>query len=331
MQMYSSYIETGKETEIVVVQPNVDPYNEQFELDPASVIERNLGLAASAMSPNTDFILSPESAIQEQIWEERMQSSKALKQMQEFVNQYPHVSYVIGASTFGIVPRGHEKDHAARKFLSADSYYYAYNTAFCIDSTNNYKLYHKSKLTPGVEMMPSWFFLRPLKNYAINLGGTFGTLKIDNEYRIFTNTHAGVSGAPLICYESVYGEFVTGFVRNGANIIFIITNDGWWGNTPGHKQHFDFSVLRAIETRRSIARSANTGISAFVDQRGDVYQKTPYWEKAVIRQKLRTNDRLTFYVKHGDYLSRAAVILTIIAFIAAVVRTFIKRRKTTVS
>jgi apolipoprotein N-acyltransferase len=180
-------------------------------------------------------------------------------------------------------------------------------------------------------MMPSWFFLRPLKSYAINLGGTFGTLKIDNEYRVFTNAHTGVSGAPLICYESVYGEFVTGFVRNGANIIFVITNDGWWGNTPGHKQHFDFSVLRAIETRRSVARSANTGISAFIDQRGDVYQKTPYWEKAVIRQKLRTNDRLTFYVKHGDYLSRAAVILSIIAVLAAAIRTFIRRKKSVVS
>jgi apolipoprotein N-acyltransferase len=330
-QMYSTYVETGKETEIVVVQPNVDPYNEQFELDPESVIERNLSLAATAMTPNTDFVLSPESAIQEQIWEERMQSSKALRQVQTFVKQYPHVSYVIGASTFGIVPKGHEMDHAARKFLSSDSYYYAYNTAFCIDSTNNYKHYHKSKLTPGVEMMPSWFFLRPLKSYAINLGGTFGTLKIDNEYRVFTNAHTGVSGAPLICYESVYGEFVTGFVRNGANIIFVITNDGWWGNTPGHKQHFDFSVLRAIETRRSVARSANTGISAFIDQRGDVYQKTPYWEKAVIRQKLRTNDRLTFYVKHGDYLSRAAVILSIIAVLAAAIRTFIRRKKSVVS
>jgi len=331
LQMYSAYQETGTETEIVVVQPNVDPYNEQYELDPAKVVERNLSLAASAMTPNTDFILSPESAIQEEIWEERLQNSKSLKQVQDFVSQYPHVSYVIGASTFGVVPIGKETDFAARKFLSSDRYYFAYNTAFLIDSTNKYQHYHKSKLTPGVEMMPSWFFLRPLKNYAINLGGTFGTLKMDDENRVFTNAHAGVVAAPLICYESVYGEFVTGFVRNGANIIFVITNDGWWGNTPGHRQHFDFSVLRAIETRRSVARSANTGISAFIDQRGDIYQKTPYWEKAIIRQKLRTNDRLTFYVKHGDYLSRAAVILAVVSFVAAIINIFRKRRKPAVS
>lgn len=167
--------------------------------------------------------------------------------------------------------------------------------------------------------MPSWWFLRPLKNYAIDLGGTFGTLKMDDERKVFHSVHSNVSVATLICYESVYGEFVTGFIRNGANIIFVITNDGWWGNSPGHRQHFDFSVLRAIETRRSVARSANTGISAFIDQRGDVFQKTPYWEEAVIRQKLRTNDRLTFYVKHGDYLSRFAVILAILASLAFVV------------
>lgn len=327
LQMYTSYQETGTETEIVVVQPNFDPFSEQYELAPAEIIGRNIAMAESAMTPNTEFILSPESAIQEDIWEERLSASQGLNLVQQFVNQHPHAAYLIGASTFSIVPKGKETDPAARKFLASEKRYYAYNTAFFVDTTRKLDHYHKSKLTPGVEMMPSWWFLKPLRTYAIDLGGTFGTLKMDDERKVFSKPNSLVKVAPLICYESVYGEFVTGFIKNGANIIFIITNDGWWGNSPGHRQHFDFSVLRAIETRRSVARSANTGISAFVDQRGDVFQKTPYWEKAIIRQKLRINDRLTFYVKHGDYLSRIAVYLAVFVFAAALVKKILDRKK----
>src|SRR5574343_444659 len=70
--------------------------------------------------------------------------------------------------------------------------------------------------------------------------------------------------APAVCYESVYGDFMAKYIRSGAEVICIITNDGWWGNTPGHRQHLAYAKLRAIETRKQIIRSANTGISCFV-------------------------------------------------------------------
>ena len=103
-------------------------------------------------------------------------------------------------------------------------------------------------------------------------------------------------------------------------MIFIITNDGWWGNTAGHKQHLHYASLRAIETRRSIARSANTGISAFINQRGDIEQATEYWEPAVIQGTIRANDQMTFYGRHGDYLARTAAWLSVFVFLAALVK-----------
>ena len=135
---------------------------------------------------------------------------------------------------------------------------------------------------------------------------------------------------PIICYESIYGEFVTGYVQHGASLLFIITNDGWWGNSPGHRQHFQYARLRAVETRRSIARSANTGISGFINQRGDIVQQTPYWEEAAISETLNANDKLTFYVIYGDYLGRGAVFLGSILFLyllMVVGSGFIKRKK----
>ena len=225
------------------------------------------------------------------------------------------------------MPESQKNDPAARKFRTFEGSYFAYNTAFYIDSSSKLQWYHKSKLTPGVEKMPSWKILSPLKDFAIDLGGTIGTLKIDDERKVFTHQGGLFRVAPVICYESVYGEFVAGYVRNGANIIFIITNDGWWGDSPGHRQHLEFAKLRAIETRRSIARSANTGISAFFDQRGDIYQATPYVEQAAIRQSLTLNETKTFYVKNGDYLARISAFLSIIFVFVGFTRGFLKKRK----
>lgn len=322
--IYSRYNEPVNPVDVIVVQPNLDPYTEQYELAPSEVINRNLSLAQRAMTGKPDYIVSPESAIQEEIWEEQLTQSPSLKQLQEFIADHPETSIVIGASTFSFVPKGLEDDHAARRFRTIEGHYFAYNTAFHLDSTGRKQLYHKSKLTPGVELMPSWSILKPLRNYAIDLGGTVGTLKTDAVRKVFEHPGGVFRPAPVICYESVYGEFVAQYIRNGANVIFIITNDGWWGNTPGHRQHFLFAPLRAIETRRSIARSANTGISAFVDQRGDIFHKTPYDEEAVIRQKINLNDELTFYVRYGDYLSRIAAFLAAVFLVYAIIRSYLK-------
>ena len=81
-----------------------------------------------------------------------------------------------------------------------------------------------------------------------------------------------------ICYEGLYGDFYGDFVRRGAQFMAIISNDGWWGDTPGYKHLFTISRLRAVEHRRAIARSANTGMSGFISARGDIGQ-TLGWEK----------------------------------------------------
>ncbi|MBL7896380.1 MAG: apolipoprotein N-acyltransferase, partial [Bacteroidia bacterium] len=112
-----------------------------------------------------------------------------------------------------------------------------------------------------------------------------------------------------VCYESVYGDFMAEYIRKGANIISIITNDGWWGNTPGHRQHLAYAKLRAIETRKHIIRSANTGISCFIDEMGNITQPQPYWEFAVINQNVSLNSVKTFFVRFGDLISYASVFL----------------------
>jgi apolipoprotein N-acyltransferase len=306
--IYSNYKEKTAPVSVVVIQPNIDPYTEQYDLAPRVVLDRILKLADEKTDSLTDFIVAPESAIQEYVWEDQIELSESANVLRQFISSHNHAAMIIGISSRKLFMPGETLSATARKFTDVDKYYDSYNTALYYDKSAVIQRYHKSRLTPGVEMMPYPKFFKFTEKYAIDLGGTVGSLAIDPE-RLPFKTGNGLKIAPTICYESVYGEFITGFVRNGANAIFVITNDGWWGNTPGHRQHFLFSVLRAIETRRSIARSANTGTSAFIDQRGDVSQATDYWVPAVIKQTINTNNGITFYVQYGDYIARLSLLI----------------------
>ncbi len=325
--LYNNYSEKGPVAETIVAQPNIDPWTEQYVLPPSKVINKNLDLARQVITPETEFLVCPESAIQEDIWQRSVKKSPSVRQIKKFINSYPKLNVVIGASTFRLFGENEPLTNTARKFADVDKYYEAFNTALFINRTDSIGMYHKSKLVPGPEKMPFQRLLRPLQNLAFDLGGTVGSLGYSKQRTVFTSADGRFRVPGIICYESIYGNFVAGFVRNGANLLFIITNDGWWGNTAGHRQHFSFAKLRAIETRRDVARSANTGISGFIDQRGDVIERTRYWVPAVINAKLHANDQLTFYVKYGDYIGRISTFITVFLLLIALVNGILGKRR----
>ncbi|HNY03458.1 MAG TPA: apolipoprotein N-acyltransferase [Bacteroidales bacterium] len=326
--IYYTYHEEKRPVNFVVVQPNLDPYSEQYVVPPAQVIGRIMELAGPQLDPNVNFLVAPESAIQEDMWENDLAPFASIKLLKDAIAPWPKLNLLIGASTFYQLMPGEKRERWARRFTDTQNYYNAYNAAILFNSRDPLQLYHKSKLTPGVEILPSFGKLKFIEKYAIDLGGTVGSLGMDAERKVYT-TVGTVKAGPAICYESIFGEFFAKFVRNGAEIMIIITNDGWWGNTAGHRQHYSFAHLRAIETRRGIARSANTGISAFIDQRGDARQATGYWVPAAIKGTLNANDKLTFYVKHGDYLARflsyLAGVLFMASFVFSVKQRFFKK------
>jgi apolipoprotein N-acyltransferase len=322
--LYGSYKEERHPVRCVVVQPNIDPYSEQYVLPPQEVVGRILKLSVPRLDSSVNFLVAPESAIQEEMWENDINSFSSIRLLKEINRSYPGLNIIVGGSTFYAYHEGEEITRTARQFRGSNHYYDAYNTAIMVNRTDSLQLYHKSRLTPGVEILPSFRGFKWLEKFAINLGGTVGSLGTD-KVRVVYRTNATVPASAVICYESIFGEFFAEFVRNGAQVMFIITNDGWWGNTAGHRQHFSFAHLRAIETRRCIGRSANTGISAFIDQRGDASQVTKYWEPACIKADLNASSKLTFYVRHGDYLARGAVWLTFGLLVMAVVLAFRRR------
>jgi apolipoprotein N-acyltransferase len=321
--IYSNYNEKYNPVNVVVVQPNVDPYNEKFSgTSNDEQAAKILRLAFEKITDSTHYVVAPETSIPYSLWEDRLEEYGVIQTLRKVCEQYPKLKIVIGASTNYAYVNGEKPSTTARLIKQENIYYDSYNTALQIERNKPIQIFHKSKLVPGVERMPYPAIFGFLETLAIDLGGTAGSLGTQPSPEVFTSTTAAI--APVICYESVYGNYVAEYVRQGASLVFIITNDGWWGNTPGYRQHLQYARLRAVETRRSIARSANTGTSAFINQRGDVSQATEWWKEDVIAASINKNESLTFYAKHGDYLGVLCAIASFIFVVLSVVR--IKRQ-----
>lgn len=316
----------GPQINVVAVQPNIDPYNEKFSGNHSEQLSKMLALGRSQLDSTTDYLVFPETALTENIWENNLEYVNSIKELQKFLKEYPKLTIIIGASTARSYKAGETSSVTAQKFKDSDEYYDNYNTAFQLDNTGKVQVYHKSKLVPGVERMPFPGLMKPFEQLAIELGGTTGSLGTQNERTVFVSNKS-VKIAPIICYESIYGEFVSSYVKNGAQALFIITNDGWWDDTPGYKQHLVYGRQRAIETRRCIARSANTGISCFINERGDIAEATPWWQPAVIKSTVTLNDELTFYTKYGDYVGRLALYFSTAFILLAFLGPFVISKK----
>jgi apolipoprotein N-acyltransferase len=327
LTLYFSYSEKKNPINIVVVQPNIDPYNEKFSGDFKTQLDKMFNLASSALDSNTNYLVFPETALTEDLWENDWNGSYTMTYLKNYLAEHPRLSIVTGASTAKEYKKGDVIPASARHFTNADESYDAYNTALELHNTFPLQVYHKSKLVPGVEIMPFEKLLAPLAKLAFNLGGTSGTLGTQKEPTVFYSPYTKTYIAPAICYESIYGEYLGKYIQKGAELIFIITNDGWWKDTPGYRQHLSYARLRAMEMRRSIARSANTGISAFIDQRGDILQKTGWWQPATIKASLNANKEMTFYALHGDYIGRYACILSVVIFIDLIISIISIKRK----
>ncbi|MCG6187561.1 apolipoprotein N-acyltransferase [Maribellus maritimus] len=311
LKMYNNYKEVNNPKNIILVQPNIDPYLEDYSRKAENAkLEKFIQLAGEKANRQTDFIVGPETIVENyKNWNvDRIQNSQQYKMLKSFQNHYPNTELMFGVSSSKIY-KEQEASETAR--YREGKYFDVFNTAVFLQKSGDYQLYHKSILVSGVEKVPFLKYFGFLKNVFIDLGGTSGNLGSQDEPSLFFAKDS-TKLAPVICYESVFGDYLTQFVKKGAELIFIITNDGWWRNSPGYKQHFSFARLRAIETRRSIARTANTGISGFINQRGDVVLHTQWWEPASVAGRLNTNNKITFYVKYGDFIARIFLFVSIL-------------------
>lgn len=314
-----------KQLHVVIVQPNIDPYKEKFTISATNegFADSIVALANRHVTAQTDLVLAPETALPLSFQEERLHTFAFGQSLAAQVQKWPHANLLIGASTIRIFEQ--KLSVASTPIPNSSEWYESYNSSVLLTKTAPPQYVHKSKLVPGVELVPFSAYLPFLSAIAIENGGSSGTLGVEKEPKVMaiqpdvdknqTNKEAQtVTLAPIICYESIYGDFVRRQVQKGAQALCILTNDGWWGNTPGYKQHFSFARLRAIENRRWVLRSANTGTSGSIDPSGKIIKKTPYWVKTAFSQSIQLRSDQTFYTTYGDWLAGISISWILLCF-----------------
>ena len=324
--IYYGHKDQGRTTQVATVQPNFEPHFEKFTIPKPLQMTRALELSNQVVDSSTDFLVFPEATFG-YVETHRINQYSDIRRLIDFVESNPQTTIISGVNAYTEFLPGEPHTINTRTNVNNrgdTTYYETLNIALQLTAEqDNIPIYKKSKLVPGVERFPYQWLLFVFKPIVDELGGTTAGVGTQDTISIF-NTPNGKIGT-AICYESVFGAYFAGYIKKGAEAVFIVTNDGWWDNTAGHRQHLHFASLRAIETRRSIARSAYTGISAFVNQRGDILKATKYNEAVAIKDTISLNTQYTFYVIWGDIIARIALFSSILLLLNMLVRSWQKR------
>lgn len=308
--LYFTKSTTGKPYEVVIVQPNIDPYNTKFSTSNEVQLEEIMQLADQKVTKKTQLVIAPETALypnpstySDLVVEDELVQKVFYHKIMERKARWHGASFLIGASTYRFF---NEKNSPASNFNEYSGMYEEnYNSSVLFNEYRIPSIIHKSKLVLGVEKIPFIHSLPFLEEFAIEMGGGSGTLGIETEPKVMQTK--GVTFSPVVCYESIYGGFMAQQARKDAEFIAIITNDGWWGNTPGYRQHFQFAALRAIENNKWVVRSANTGTSGIINNRGEIIHSTKWWVKDAFAATIQLNNRKTIYNYLGDFLGYFAI------------------------
>jgi apolipoprotein N-acyltransferase len=209
---------------------------------------------------------------------------------------------------------------------------HAYNAALLVSEGGAHvQIYRKVHLVPFGEYVPGRHTI-PLLARVVG-DQVPDDFSFGKEYTIFKLTNDKARVAPLICFEDTIGELTRQFVRGGANLLVNVTNDGWFLRSAGSRQHVANAVFRCVETRLPMVRAANTGVTCFINEFGNITQiltdeKGSQFIDGVLTGQvaLPVRQELTFYVQHGELFAQACVGVTLLALVVMTLQ-FVRRRK----
>lgn len=317
---YANYEEDscGK-VDVLIAQPNFDPYQKFHSMTQAQQNEVLLDLLDC---PEADgrLLIAPETFTGD-IWLNYVEAGPTVQSFREFLAAHPSSDLLFGASTYRFYDQYAAPSPLARSVQNG-GWTTSHNSALLLGDSRPAQIYHKSKLVVGTELTPYPKLFVPIDD---KLGGVMGRCEGQKEISLL-NYRDSIPFGCAVCYESVYGEYATDYVRKGAEFLTVITNDAWWGDTPGYRQHLSYSSLRAIELRRDVARCGNTGISAIIDQKGDIIEQTQWWQPATIVSSVNRSRAVTPFVRYGDVVGRICTLAFLLLAAALLVSLFKVRR-----
>ena len=316
--------------DVVLAQSNFDPWHKLHYTPQSEQNAQVIGLFEKHLHSreNSDsllLMLIPES-FSSDIWMNDPSSAPTWRSFSALAASQANANLVFGASTHEAFRRASAPSPLARQ-MKDGTWYQSYNTAFITDGVTYSDHRNKCKLVVGAESTPYPKIFAPIDDM---LGGLMGRCVPDRQARCFEIRGRGEDDRRLrtgvaICYESIYPELCKQYVDDGAQMLSVITNDGWWGDTPGYRQHFSYSRLRALELRRDVARCANTGISGFINQRGDVVSQSGWWVPDVLESKVNLSSEKTFFATYGDIVGRVCTFVCLMLLALLIVKTITKK------
>jgi len=317
-------IKSNKSTkEFLIVQPNFEPHYQKFELSKKEQLEAITRLIDNSLNEQTDVLVLPETVFT--IHLNRKDREPVFKQLRKWQRQYPQLQIISGFASQRVLSDDERTNSFTRISELASGRtlrWEAGNIAYFFGNERD-SIYYKSKLVPGAEFFPYYNLLFVFEDMARSLGGSLEGFRTQEQAQVFGSNP---SLAPIICYESIFGDYCRQYVALGAEIFVIMTNDGWWDNTPGHKQHLRYAQVRAIEHRRPVARAANTGISAFIDIDGQLVSHLDYGIEGVLKGSVTPHTKLTFYSRWGDLIGRLSLFVIIVLLMQLLYRIFANKR-----
>lgn len=321
---YSAYIfaqpePVQKQIKVSIVQPNIDPFAKWETLTRQEILDENIVLSDTAVQKyKPDMLLWPETAIPYFIL--LPDASPYWSWLVTKVNAWK-TPLLTGFSDATIYADSTESQAGAKYDAVIGKYYDTFNSSMLVRPADpNPDVYHKMELVPFVERVPYMEYLPFLSKATVKLAGisSWGRGKSLKNMGFRSQEGDSVQVCGLICYESIYPGFTAEFVKNGANFLTVITNDGWFSKSYGPYQHAAFARLRCIETRRAMARCANTGISRFIDRYGRTYGEIPWWEARTTTAPVAIATDKSFYVSYIDVFPKICTGVAGLLLLAAV-------------
>ncbi len=277
---------------IASIQPNVK-LKQKWQGSIQDNLNHLLNLSQSAIDRDINLIIWPESALPVYL----LQSGKQyLKRIKESLGN--HSTLITG------IPYADFSNNNKN----------IYNSAVSINNKGVQDIYHKMQLVPMAEYVPWSKTISILGNF--NLGQ--GNFSKGNNIVMFKKNK--IQFGTVICFESTFPWIFRDYAQQGAELMIIVTNDGWYETPPEPQQHAKQSIYRAIETRRPIIRCANTGISMVIDQSGNILKELGLNEKGVIEATIFPEKRMTFYTKYGDKFSQFTGFITLLYVVLAILK-----------
>ncbi|HMV99458.1 MAG TPA: apolipoprotein N-acyltransferase [Acidobacteriota bacterium] len=302
---------------VMLVQPNVNPWVRLTPELAAQVIGQTVIATNSALKVSRpDLIVWPEVAVPSVLLQNQSDREFLSRQVRRW-----NVPLVTGTLD---MPSQSPSSSASKSNLRL-----VWNSSVMVSPERNASgqvigttlsaPYHKQKLMPFFERVPlvQWF---PSLERFTSHPATANRLipgRTTSTFSFQTTTQQTVTVGAPVCYEHFYPQLMADFVRNGANLLVLLSNDGWFAKTHGEYQIAAFTELRAIETRRAIARCANTGITCLIDPYGRTYQALPWWQEDVLIGTVPLSTRLSVYVRYPDVFPKMCVWLTLAVVLGA--------------